>query len=145
MTVARVLGNEITLSDNLNNDFWDANEANWQIITMTNYGVDGVRLVGDVLPLAWDGDNGGIVSVYAIAGHTDNVGSDSYNKRLSQKRADAIKEILIHSHNIAPKRVKAVGYGESMPVADNGTVEGRAKNRRVEARIDTIVETPDKL
>jgi len=71
VTVARVLGNEITLSDNLNNDFWDANEANWQIVTMTNYGIDGVRLVGDVVPLAWDGDTGGIVSVYAIGGQLD--------------------------------------------------------------------------
>ncbi len=65
-----------------------------------------------------------------IAGHTDSVGSESYNLKLSRQRAEAVKQWLVE-HGISPDRIKTVGYGESQPVADNATEEGRAKNRRV--------------
>ncbi len=70
-----------------------------------------------------------------IQGHTDNTGSAEYNLKLSQKRAEAVKRILVEKFGISPDRIIAKGYGESMPVAPNDTEEGRAKNRRVIARI----------
>ena len=66
-----------------------------------------------------------------IAGHTDSRGSDEYNMNLSQQRAEAVRNYLI-SKGIAAERLFAKGYGESQPVADNETDEGRYKNRRVE-------------
>ncbi len=66
-----------------------------------------------------------------IQGHTDNVGSAKYNMKLSQKRAEAVRQYLIQ-RGIVPSRLKAVGYGMTRPVASNATSEGRAKNRRVE-------------
>ncbi|MDZ7593680.1 MAG: OmpA family protein [Thiobacillus sp.] len=66
-----------------------------------------------------------------VAGHTDSMGSDAYNMRLSQQRAEAVRNFLI-SRGVAADRLTAKGYGESQPVADNATEEGRFKNRRVE-------------
>ncbi len=70
-----------------------------------------------------------------VAGHTDSVGPDAYNQKLSQRRADAVKQVLVKD-GVAPSRVTAVGYGESRPVADNATEAGRAVNRRVEAQVE---------
>jgi outer membrane protein OmpA-like peptidoglycan-associated protein len=67
-----------------------------------------------------------------LQGHTDSVGSDSYNMELSDARANAVRDYLIKIHNIAPSRLFATGYGETRPVATNGTEEGRAQNRRVD-------------
>lgn len=69
-----------------------------------------------------------------IQGYTDNIGSEQYNKKLSQKRADAVKNYLI-SKGVSENRLKAVGYGEANPIADNKTAEGRAMNRRIEFKI----------
>jgi outer membrane protein OmpA-like peptidoglycan-associated protein len=66
-----------------------------------------------------------------VAGHTDSMGSDAYNMKLSQQRAGAVRNFLI-SKGVAADRLTAKGYGESQPVADNATEEGRFKNRRVE-------------
>lgn len=66
-----------------------------------------------------------------VAGHTDSMGSDAYNMKLSQQRAEAVRNFLI-SRGVAADRLTAKGYGESQPVADNATEEGRFKNRRVE-------------
>ena len=66
-----------------------------------------------------------------VAGHTDSRGSDKYNMSLSKRRAEAVRNYLI-SKGIAADRLSAKGYGESQPVADNATDEGRFKNRRVE-------------
>ena len=68
-----------------------------------------------------------------IAGHTDSVGSDAYNQKLSQRRADAVKAMLVDRFGIDASRLSAVGYGELKPIASNDTVEGRAQNRRVVA------------
>ncbi len=66
-----------------------------------------------------------------IQGHTDSRGSDSYNLRLSQERAEAVRQYLI-AKGIAPERLTARGYGEGCPIASNRTASGRAANRRVE-------------
>ena len=69
----------------------------------------------------------------SIEGHTDNVGSAVNNKKLSQKRADAIKAYFVKK-GIDESRLTATGYGSDQPIADNKTAEGRAKNRRVEMK-----------
>ena len=66
-----------------------------------------------------------------VQGHTDSVGSDTSNLALSQKRADAVATYM-SSQGVAKERISAKGYGESKPIGDNATEEGRAKNRRVE-------------
>ena len=73
-------------------------------------------------------------ATFEIAGHTDAKGSDAYNLRLSQRRAEAVRDYLVQQ-GVEPSRMTAVGYGESQPVADNATEAGRAQNRRVELRI----------
>nr|P37726.1 RecName: Full=Outer membrane porin F; AltName: Full=Root adhesin; Flags: Precursor [Pseudomonas fluorescens]AAD45981.1 OprF [Pseudomonas fluorescens] len=70
-----------------------------------------------------------------VAGHTDSIGPDAYNQKLSQRRADRVKQVLVKD-GVAPSRITAVGYGESRPVADNATEAGRAVNRRVEASVE---------
>jgi outer membrane protein OmpA-like peptidoglycan-associated protein len=69
-----------------------------------------------------------------VEGHCDAKGSDAYNIKLSQRRSNAVRDYLI-AHGVEADRLVAVGYGESRPVADNGTAEGRARNRRVEFTI----------
>ena len=71
-----------------------------------------------------------------VEGHTDSVGSDAYNQGLSERRANAVREVLVNQYGVESNRVQAVGYGESRPVADNATAEGRAINRRVEAEVE---------
>jgi len=75
-------------------------------------------------------------TVTTVEGHTDSVGPDGYNQRLSERRANAVREVLVNEYGVAAERVDAVGYGESRPVADNATKEGRAINRRVEAKVE---------
>ena len=70
-----------------------------------------------------------------IAGHTDASGSDAMNKRLSQKRADAIKADIVRRGGFSAGKLNAVGYGEAEPVTSNATPAGRAQNRRVEFKI----------
>ncbi|WP_061243004.1 OmpA family protein [Pseudomonas composti] len=71
-----------------------------------------------------------------VEGHTDSVGSDAYNQGLSERRATAVRDVLVNQYGVESGRVQAVGYGESRPVADNATAEGRAINRRVEAEVE---------
>ncbi len=68
-----------------------------------------------------------------VAGHTDSIGSDGYNKTLSQRRAESVRKYLV-SKGVDGSRLTAKGYGESKPIADNGTDAGRAENRRVELK-----------
>lgn len=74
-------------------------------------------------------------TVVEIGGHSDNRGDADYNQFLSKRRAQAVAERLTDALGIDADRVTAVGYGETEPVATNTTAEGRAANRRVEARI----------
>ncbi|MFH0799754.1 MAG: OmpA family protein [Pseudomonadota bacterium] len=66
-----------------------------------------------------------------VEGHTDWIGGDAYNQKLSEGRARAVRDYLIKK-GIEPDRLEAVGYGKSRPIADNNTVQGRASNRRTE-------------
>jgi OOP family OmpA-OmpF porin len=68
-----------------------------------------------------------------IQGHTDNTGSPAYNKELSEKRANAVREYLI-AQGIGAAKISIQGLGETQPVASNDTEEGRAQNRRVEIK-----------
>jgi len=67
----------------------------------------------------------------AIEGHTDNIGGDEANMKLSQQRADAVRDFVVQQ-GLPQDAVSAVGLGKAEPVADNSTNEGRQKNRRVE-------------
>ncbi|EPL03696.1 OmpA family protein [Pseudomonas sp. CF161] len=71
-----------------------------------------------------------------VEGHTDSVGPDAYNQKLSERRANAVKQVLTNQYGVESNRVQSVGYGESRPVADNATEAGRAVNRRVEASVE---------
>jgi OOP family OmpA-OmpF porin len=70
-----------------------------------------------------------------VEGHTDNVGTDARNMKLSQGRAETVRALLIRHLGLSADQVKAVGRGESRPVASNDNAEGRSKNRRVELKI----------
>lgn len=73
-----------------------------------------------------------------IGGHTDSIGSDSYNQKLSYLRANAVRDYLVTYHRIDPSRLIAAGYGESQPIADNRTRSGRDLNRRIEFKILSV-------
>ena len=75
-----------------------------------------------------------------VEGHTDNSGPEEYNQNLSERRAQAVVDLLVNQHGIGADRLRAVGYGESQPVADNATREGRAENRRVMATLEVTYE-----
>jgi outer membrane protein OmpA-like peptidoglycan-associated protein len=79
----------------------------------------------------------GILTIYKdanvqVEGHTDNVGGEEYNQKLSEKRASNVMEFLVNPGGIAAPRLTSVGYGFTKPLADNATKEGRQKNRRVD-------------
>lgn len=77
-----------------------------------------------------------------VEGHTDSVGPDAYNQKLSEKRANAVRNALVDKYGVEASRVQAVGYGEDKPIADNATKEGRAMNRRVDASVEAQVIPP---
>ena len=66
-----------------------------------------------------------------VSGYTDSAGDDARNQRLSERRAEAVKQILVQS-GVSASRITTAGYGAANPVASNATAEGRAQNRRVE-------------
>lgn len=68
----------------------------------------------------------------SVAGHTDNIGEAGFNQQLSEHRAAAVKDALVSRYGIAPDRLSTKGFGASRPVEPNTTLEGRARNRRVE-------------
>ncbi|MHB8138869.1 MAG: OmpA family protein [Smithellaceae bacterium] len=101
-----------------------------------------------VIKKGYYGDIDNLVSVMkqypelavALEGHTDWIGSDAYNKSLSQRRADAVKLYMVEKGGIDPNRLKAIGYGEERPIADNKTDAGRAQNRRTEAVAEYLIK-----
>ena len=70
-----------------------------------------------------------------IGGHTDSIGSDKYNLELSKKRAISVGKYLADTHKIPVSKIRAIGYGETRPIADNGNYQGREQNRRVEFQV----------
>jgi outer membrane protein OmpA-like peptidoglycan-associated protein len=70
-----------------------------------------------------------------LEGHTDSIGNASYNQELSERRADAVRNYLV-DHGVASEKIRSVGFGETRPVADNSTPEGRARNRRVDQHLE---------
>lgn len=79
-------------------------------------------------------------TVVEVAGHTDNTGAADYNQKLSERRADSVAQYL-ESQGLANNRVVTVGAGESRPIADNATPEGRQANRRVELTLTPLTAT----
>jgi OOP family OmpA-OmpF porin len=75
-------------------------------------------------------------SIVVIEGHTDSSGDSATNQRVSEKRANSVRDVLLELTGMAPVRMTSRGFGESRPVASNETREGRANNRRIEVRIN---------
>ena len=71
----------------------------------------------------------------ALSGHTDSVGTDAYNQKLSERRMNSVKDHVVKK-GVDAGRISSQGFGESKPIADNKTKEGRAKNRRVEIKVN---------
>jgi outer membrane protein OmpA-like peptidoglycan-associated protein len=78
-------------------------------------------------------------SIIDVYGHTDSTGSDAFNQRLSEQRAQSVTNYMV-SRGVASTRIRWQGYGETQPIADNGTDFGRARNRRVEIKIIPFTE-----
>ncbi|TNE77751.1 MAG: OmpA family protein, partial [Gammaproteobacteria bacterium] len=88
----------------------------------------------DILVKAADALKGQEDLQVELAGHTDSVGGADYNQKLSQKRAESVRNYLVDL-GVASDRLEANGYGESKPVRSNDTEEGRERNRRVEFNV----------
>ena len=71
-----------------------------------------------------------------IVGYTDNIGGDKYNLDLSQRRSASVKRALVERYHVDGSRLSTAGYGDSSPIDTNDTLEGRARNRRVELTLD---------
>ena len=79
------------------------------------------------------------VDAVQITGHTDNTGAANYNQKLSEQRAATVKDFLV-KNGVDPSKITILGKGETSPIADNKTSDGRAKNRRVEIMVKGAVE-----
>jgi OOP family OmpA-OmpF porin len=88
---------------------------------------DGKKAIDDALAKIQGTD----LEMVIATGHTDSIGTDQYNQRLSERRAEAVKQYLV-SKGIPASKVTTIGKGETQPVATNKTKEGRQKNRRVD-------------
>ena len=71
-----------------------------------------------------------------IVGYTDNIGGDKYNLDLSQRRSASVKRALVERYHVNGSHLSTAGYGDSSPIDTNDTLEGRARNRRVELTLD---------
>lgn len=96
----------------------------------SNIRADAKPILDNAISTLGQESNVGVV----VAGHTDSVGSEEYNQKLSQRRAASVREYLVRG-GIDSERLSVKAYGESMPVADNDTDEGRDQNRRVELEV----------
>jgi len=83
--------------------------------------------------------NGLILQVVLLVGHTDRIGTDAYNQTLSENRAQTVANYLT-TRGVSAARLRSQGYGETMPVGDNMSEEGRRRNRRVEIKIVPITQ-----
>lgn len=80
-------------------------------------------------------DNPSVVAI--VEGHADTTGTAPYNQWLSERRANAVRTMMIDKHDVKPSQISAEGYGQTRPIADNDTEEGRARNRRVDLVLDS--------
>jgi len=71
----------------------------------------------------------------SLSGHTDSIGTEAYNQRLSERRVNSVRDYVVKK-GVDSSRISGQGFGESKPIADNKTREGRAKNRRVEIKVN---------
>jgi OOP family OmpA-OmpF porin len=117
---ARLVGTKIEISEKV---MFDYNKAS---IMRASH-----ALLNDVAAVIKENPT---ITKIRVEGHTDSDGSDKYNKKLSQKRAKAVKEFLVKA-GIDASILEAKGFGEERPIADNSTDEGKEKNRRVEFNI----------
>jgi len=78
------------------------------------------------------------VTAVTVEGHTDSTGSEALNQRLSEQRAQAVKDYMVEK-GVDAELITTVGHGQSKPIADNNTTQGRAQNRRVEINVDGTV------
>lgn len=78
-------------------------------------------------------------TIIVSAGHTDSRGSDQYNQGLSERRAESVAQYLL-AKGVVAARIDSAGFGETTPIADNGTAQGRSLNRRVELSLVPITE-----
>jgi OOP family OmpA-OmpF porin len=103
------------------------------VLTGVNFETNSATLTGDSKPILNDAARG-LRDHHRlrveVQGHTDSTGSPGYNIKLSQRRAEAVRDYLI-SQGVPAGQLEAKGYGETVPVASNASVEGRASNRRV--------------
>jgi len=96
---------------------------------------DEIRRVADFMMANED-------TVAALGGYTDSTGTEQYNQGLSERRAAAVRQVLIDRFDISAARITSAGYGESQPVASNATAQGRERNRRVESVLSSTVQRP---
>ncbi len=102
-----------------------------------NFDFDKANIKPEFVPVLEEGAkmlkaNPGVTA--AVEGHTCAIGTDQYNQKLSEKRAKSVKDFLV-TNGVDARRLTAVGYGESKPIADNNTEAGRRMNRRVEFEV----------
>jgi OOP family OmpA-OmpF porin len=113
-----------------------ASSDKWVLIGV-NFDFNSSKLKGEAYPILYDAAKTLLRNPdikVEIAGYCDYIGSDAYNIKLSQRRAETVKDYL-ESKGVAATRLKAVGYGKTDFVADNKTAEGRAMNRRIEFKV----------
>jgi OOP family OmpA-OmpF porin len=91
---------------------------------------DGAKILDRLVEFLKENPNRGA----DLEGHTDSIGTDQYNQKLSERRAGAVRDYLVKK-GVDSKRLATRGFGESKPIADNKTKDGRAKNRRVEVKV----------
>jgi OOP family OmpA-OmpF porin len=111
-------------------------EKRWVLVGV-NFEFNSAKLTPESYPILFDAAKTLLSNPelkVEIQGYTDNIGSEQYNKKLSQMRAEAVMKYLI-AKGVSADRLTAVGYGESNPIADNKTAEGRAANRRIEFKV----------
>jgi peptidoglycan-associated lipoprotein len=94
---------------------------------------DQAKAIIDEAIAAFKAENKGVY--FEIEGHTDASGDSAYNSKLGEERAMAVRDYLASKHGIALSRLSVISYGETKPVADNGSRDGRAMNRRVVIRV----------